>query len=212
MNISNNLRERVSWAIEFAWQITLRKISDGEIKVFKEASLQLHFSAILKEILNLIKFAPQERFDLELESTVQVNNKPSIIDVLVSYKSSDIFERHAIELKCYRTLSASGKNRGANDIFMHAVYEDLYITEQYLKFKVADITTCLILTDYENFINPKRKTSKNWMYDISHDYKLNPNRFTTPIGGRNVDFSLESAYHFYWSKFGKFWGTLIRPL
>lgn len=212
MHIPIDLRERVSWAIEFAWQITLHKICSSEIHVYKEASLQLHYSSILKDTLGLIKFSPQERFSLELESTITINEKPFIVDILVLYSNSELSEKHAIELKCYRTLAASGKNRGANDIFMHAVYEDLYITEQYVKCRQADIATCLILTDYENFVNPKQKTSKNWTYDISHNYKLTPNRFTTPIGGKMVDFSLDSAYHFIWTKQGNFWGTILRAL
>jgi len=211
MDIPINIRERVSWAIEFAWRITLHKICNDEIQVNKEASLQLHYSSILKDILGLIKFSHQEKFSLQLESTAKVLERPFIIDILLCYSNSEVSEKHAIELKFYRTLAASGKNRGANDIFMYAVYYDLYITEQYIKFRQADLTTCLILTDYENFVNPKRKTSKNWTYDISHDFKVSPNRFTTPIGGKSVDFSLDLGYHFIWTKQGNFWSTLLRP-
>lgn len=35
----------------------------------------------------------------------------------------------AIEMRCYRTLAASGGYRGATDIFMKDIYEDFYLLE-----------------------------------------------------------------------------------
>jgi hypothetical protein len=212
MEIPISIRNRVSWAIKFSWDIVQLKIGNDEIRVNKEASLQLYYASILKEVLSLLKFSPIEQFYVELEASVTVSNKPYLIDILVSYSDSEVSEKHAIELKCYRTLAASGKNRGANDIFMHSVYVDLHLTEQYVAAGVADLTTCLILTDYQNFVLPKKKTSKNWTYDISHDYQLVANRFTTPIGGKSVDFNLHKNYHFLWTKQGNYWSTILRPI
>ena len=211
MEIPASNRERVSWAIKFSWDILQHKVGNQEIRVNKEASLQLYYASILKDTLQLLKFSPDEQFYVELEVSVTLIGKPLIIDILVTYNDKVASEKHAIELKCYRTQSSSGKNRGANDIFMHAVYMDLHFTEQYVTEKVSDFATCLILTDYQNFVSPKRKTSKNWTYDISHGCVVNSKRFTTPIGGKSVDFSLTKSYHFKWTRQGKFWGTLLRP-
>ena len=212
MEIPTSIEDRVSWAIKFSWDIVLAKIGNDEIRVNKEASLQLYYSSILKSVLDLLKFSPTEQFYIDLESTVLVQSKPLIIDILVTYQDATISQKHAIELKCYKTLAASGKNRGANDIFMHAVYMDLYYCEQYIIAKKVDFATCLILTDYRNFIYPKKKSSKNWTYDISHESQITPNRFTTSIGGKKVDFSLSNNYRFDWINKGKYWSTLLRPL
>lgn len=210
--ISKNISERVSWAIEFGWWLTIEKIVNGEIKINKEASLQLHFASILKTLMDLIKFNANERFDVDLETTVYVGGKAYIIDALVSYTDgSGINEKHSIELKFYKTKSASGKARGANDIFMHSVYVDLFYSELYLQNNHANHATCLILTDYENFVNPKKKTTKNWVYDISHGHQFVGGSFTTSIGGKSVNFKLVKKYKFNWIQNGMYWSALIRP-
>jgi hypothetical protein len=211
METPKNLSERVSWAIEFAWSITIEKIAYGEIKINKEASLQLHYSANLKSVLDLIKFSPTERIEVELETTVKVGAKPYIIDILILYSDGIINEKHSIELKCYKTLSSSGGKRGAGDIFMHGVYTDIYYSEIYLKYNFADHTTCLILTDYKNFIHPKSKKTKNWTYDISDGFILKGGNFDTSIGGKKVDFKVSGTYKFDWTKSGEYWSTILRP-
>lgn len=211
METPKNLSERVSWAIEFAWNITIEKIVNGELRVNKEASLQLHYSAILKSVLDLIKFSPTERIEIELETTVKVDAKPYNIDILIFYSDGNINEKHSIELKCYKTLSSSGGKRGAGDIFMHGVYVDIYYSELYLKHSFANHTTCLILTDYKNFIHPKSKKTKNWNYDISQGYYLKGGCFNTSIGGKMVDFKLTGTYKFDWTQNGEYWSTILRP-
>lgn len=206
------ISDRVTWAIDFAWCITIDKIVNGEIKINKEASLQMHYSTILKTTLDLIKYSPKDRIEIELETTVKVGIKPYIIDILLSYTDGFINEKHSIELKCYKTISSSGGKRGAGDIFMYSVYLDLYYSELYLKNKFADRATCLILTDYNNFINPKSKKTKNWTYDISQGHTFTGGHFTTNIGSnKNVDFKLTKKYTFDWKQNDNYWATLLRP-
>jgi hypothetical protein len=210
--ISQNISERVSWAIEFGWRLTIEKIVNGEIKVSKEASLQLHYASILKNLMELIKFSPKERYEVDLETTVYIGLKPYIIDILITYSDgSEVNEKHSIELKCYKTKAASGKARGANDIFMYSVYIDLFYSELYTNNNHADHTTCLILTDYPNFVNPKKKDTKNWIYDISHGNSITGGHFTTSIGGKPVNFNLIRKYTFNWLQNGMYWSLLIRP-
>ncbi|MEZ5015181.1 MAG: hypothetical protein R2794_12905 [Chitinophagales bacterium] len=211
MMIPKHISDRITWAIEFAWVITVDKIVNGEIKVNKEASLQMHYSTILKTVLDLIKFTPKDRIEIELETTVKVGTKPYIIDILLTYTDGIVSEKHSIELKCYKTISSSGGKRGAGDIFMYSVYLDIYYSELYVDNKFADSATCLILTDYENFINPKSKKTKNWTYDISQGHSIKGGHFKTSIGGKNVDFNLTKTYKFNWQKNGDYWTTLLRP-
>jgi len=211
MTIPENISDRVNWAIEFAWNITICKIVSEEIKINKEASLQMHYSTILKTVLDLIKFSPKDRVEIELETTVNIEGKFYIIDILLTYTNGILSEKHSIELKCYKKFSSSGGKRGANDIFMKDVYLDIYYSELYLQYQFANYATCLILTDYLNFINPKSKKTKNWNYDISQGHSFNGGHFTTSIGGKEVDFKLRKMYEFNWQKSGNYWGTILRP-
>lgn len=212
MKIPENIRERISWAIEFAWIITIDKIVHGEIKVNKEASLQMQYSSILKTVLDLIKHTPVERIEIELETTVKIGAKSYIIDIVINFSDGiSISEKHSIELKCYKTLASSGNKRGAGDIFMKDVYKDLFYSELYVKYKCVNHATCLILTDYKNFIYPKSKLTKNWIYDISQGHSLNGGHFTTAVGGKNIDFELSNNYTFDWTNHGSYWSTIIRP-
>lgn len=212
MTTPKNFNDRISWAIEFAWNITVNKIVNGEIKINKEASLQMHYSTILKSVLDLIKFAPNDRIEIELETSVIVQTKQYIIDILISYTDGKISAKHSIELKCYKTIASSGGKRGAGDIFMHSIYLDIYYSELYLKHSFADRATCLILTDYNNFVNPVSKKTKNWTYDTSQGHSFTGGDFTTSIGGKKVDFKLTKTYKFDWTKNGDYWATILRPI
>lgn len=117
MKTPEKISDRVNWVIELAWNITIQKIANKEITINKEASLQMHYSTILKTLLDLIKFSPKEKATIELETNVIIDGKPYIIDILISYTDGITSEKHSIELKCYKTLTSTGKKRGASDIW-----------------------------------------------------------------------------------------------
>ena len=108
-------------------------------------------------------------------------------------------------MKCYRTLAASGGNRGATDIFMKDVYEDFYLLEQYVLSGIAQEGISLVMNDLPRLVNPKNKNAKCWDYDISNGATFGPINLTTPIGGKPVNISLEKAYSLNWVQYGSFW-------
>jgi hypothetical protein len=111
----------------------------------------------------------------------------------------------AIELKCYRTFASSGGLRGATDIFMKDVYEDISILEQYISLGIAKQGVALVMNDIERLVNPNKKGGKCWNYDISNGHSIQGANLSTSIGGQNVSIQLQKAYQFNWSKFGNFW-------
>lgn len=111
----------------------------------------------------------------------------------------------AIEMKCYRTLAASGGKRGATDIFMKDVYEDLHLFEQYVAEGIVQEGVSLVMNDMERLVNPLRKEAKCWDYDISHDASFGPIQLITPIGGKEVNISLAKKYSLSWINYGDFW-------
>lgn len=208
MNLLGGIFEfRLRAAISFAWGVFSRKVGSEMIRVNKEASMQLHFANILAQVLPLVTVEADESSHVELETGVRVEGKSREIDVLVVGRKGHAIHRIAIEVKCYRTKAASGGNRGATDIFMKDVYDDLHILERYCEEGKADSGIALIMNDREGFVNPKKKETKCWDYDISHGKVAGPLVLTTQVGSTKspIHINLNRRYTFSWKRHGQFW-------
>jgi hypothetical protein len=192
-------------AVSLAWSLFSRKAWGGLIEINKEASMQLQFAYILQQLLPLITFERDEQLRLELETGAKLNGSAGEMDVLFSGQSDVARHRIAIELKCYRTLASSGGKRGATDIFMKDVYEDLGVLEQYLECGLADEGIALVVTDMERLVKPKSKAAKCWHYDISQGASFGPVSLSTPIGGKDILIKLKRKYSLEWLQYGPFW-------
>jgi len=130
------------------------KIGGGLIAIHKEASLQLQFGYVLQQILPLITFHESEQLEVELESGAKIGGSFSEIDVLLTGTSQSRKHRIAVELKCYRTLAWSGGKRGATDIFMKDVYEDLAILERYVECGHVNEGLALVMRTWNAWCAP----------------------------------------------------------
>lgn len=207
--LSGNFEERLRGAISFAWGVFSRKVGAEIISINKEASMQLHYANILSQTLPLVMIEADEASHVELEAGVNVEGKSREIDLLLIGTKGKLTHRVAIEVKCYRTKAASGNNRGATDIFMKDVYDDLHILERYCEEQKADKGVALVMNDREGFVNPKNKKAKCWDYDISNGTVVNPVVLTTQVGSTKIpiNISLNRQYTFSWQKYGIFWFT-----
>jgi hypothetical protein len=196
---------RLRAAISAAWTVFARKVGSGLIPINKEASMQLQYAYVLKQLLPLAIQRPDESAELELEPGVKTATGSNNIDLLVHGTSSSGEIRIAVEMKCYRKLAASGGTRGAHDIFMKDVYDDLQILEQYVGQGIASRGVALVMNDLERFINPTVKSGKCWTYDTSQGHTFKGGHFTVPIGGKAVNIKLSRSYTFNWEKVGQFW-------
>ena len=197
--------ERMRAAVSLSWIMFSRKVGNGLVPINKEASMQLQYAYVLQQLLPLITFHENESFEIELETGVKVNDRSREIDLLFKGEFGEQKYAIAIEMKCYRTLAASGGNRGATDIFMKDVYEDFHLLEQYVLSDIAQEGVSLVMNDLARLVNPKNKNAKCWDYDISHGANFGPVNLTTPIGGKPVNISLEKAYSLNWVQYGNFW-------
>ncbi len=202
-----SFERRLREAVSVAWQVFARKVGGGLIPVNKEASMQLQFAYVLKQVLPLMLHNPDESADIELETGVKTKSGTNNIDILIKGHSHTGSTVIAIEMKCYRTIAASGGTRGAHDIFMKDVYEDLHILEEYVASGIANYGVALVMNDLERFVHPSVKRGKCWAYDISHGNIFPGGKINVPVGGKAVKVSLKKSYEFNWSKFGKFWFT-----
>ena len=202
---AESFSERMRAAVNLSWIMFSRKVGNGLIPINKEASMQLQYAYVLQQLMPLITFHENESFEIELETGVHVNGRSREIDLLFKGEFGDKKHVIAIEMKCYRTLAASGGNRGATDIFMKDVYEDFYLLEQYVISGIAQEGVSLVMNDLQRLVSPKNKNAKCWDYDISHGAVFGPINLATPIGGKPVSISLEKAYSLNWVQYGDFW-------
>jgi hypothetical protein len=197
--------ERLRLSVTAAWAIFARKVGGGLIPVNKEASMQLQYAYILRQLLPLTTHAAHESAEIELETGVKTTGGTNEIDILLTGRSASEVHRIAIELKCYRKTASSGGPRGAHDIFMKDVYEDLAILEEYVALDHSEQGVALVMNDLERFVTPKQRKGKCWAYDISDGHAINGASINVPVGGKDIFVCLANAYRFDWKKFGDYW-------
>lgn len=144
-NIPISPTERLSFVLDFAWQIFFEKVTTGRIKINKESSMQLHYSVILHGLGELMCLQPKETFTTELESSYGKKN----IDIACSYDEV----KGAVELKCFRK-----KSNRATDIDMYDVLKDIDRLLSYDDFKVRKFI-CLTDNPYYAHSNHSGKAS-----------------------------------------------------
>jgi hypothetical protein len=209
MIIKGTFQQRLRAGVSFAWSIYMEKVASGLLQINKEASMQLQYSLILSQIIPLICFNDSEKATIELEKGVNVSNRRREIDLLLKGTNENSSYNIAVEMKCYRDITSSGGKRGATDIFMKDVYEDLQLLESYCTNDSVDpgvdAGVGLVMNDLGRLVNPKQKTAKCWAYDISQGAKTSLTPLTTPIGGKDVNIALNQSYTFNWIRKGNFW-------
>ena len=198
--LTGSFEERIGKSISFTWQVFMEQAIAGLLPINKEASMQLHYSNILLQVVPFVCFRKSESVHIELEKSVVVDGKIREIDLIAEGKiDSESFHRTAVEMKCYRKCASSGELRAATDIFMKDVYADLNLLEACCEQADFHRGICLVMNDLERLANPRQKRGNCWDYDISNENKINgPIRLTTPIGGKKADIRLSKSYEFNW--------------
>ncbi len=202
--------KEINSLIENSWKELQEKIINDAVTINKEASLQLQFAVVLQTKINSIK--DKQIIKVLLEETIFIqNNKPQEADVVIETTINNEPYRIAIEMKCYRKLSASGKRRAAIPVFIRHVYEDLEVLEDYKK-EHSDIkaTYFLAMTDFEYLVNPdKRKAAYKQFYNMSSNYVLKAQKIDD---GKKSVIKLENDYEFNWihEDNGKYYFLMIR--
>ncbi len=171
--------------------------------------MQLQYAYILQQLLPLMCYHTSETAWLELETGIVINGTIKEIDLLlighIEEKTEGREYKIAVEMKYYKTLASSGGKRGATDIFMKDVYEDLRLLELYCDKGTVNQGVSLVMNELERLVNPKKKTAKCWDYDISQGTKIRDITLNTPIGGKDIHIHLRKAYKFMWQRYGKYW-------
>ena len=201
--LKGSFEERLRKSISFAWGIFSERVGNDLLKINKEASMQLEYSSILKQLVPFICFEKDETVNIELETGAIINGKNLEIDLVVDGIKAHNHYRIAVEMKCYRNFSSSGNQRSATNDFKRNVYKDLNALEDYCTVGGFDRGVALVMNDLERLVNPKRKNGKGWIFDISQGARVE--NLIIPDEKKSDVVRLKKAYEFKWVQKGLFW-------
>ncbi len=97
--INNDFNSRLRNLISVAWSIFAQKVGNGLVQINKEASMQLQYAYILKQMLDLIIYNSNETIRLELETGLKIENSYKEVDILLKGKDGNNTFTITIELK-----------------------------------------------------------------------------------------------------------------
>ena len=151
-----SLPKRMEQIISVSYDILCNKIANGSIIVQNEASLQMQFGVILKQVGQLYEFSDQDHFKIELETPREIeastksNRGQARCDIsLRLFNDSDSIGAE-IELKYFKydkTQEAVTDNR-------FSVLMDLENLELYKKREPRLMCYEFVYTDNKNYANP----------------------------------------------------------
>lgn len=164
------LTDRLNRVFELAYDCLRLKINGGLIRVDNEASLQLHFSAILKSVGELHEVHRDEFFFIELEKPVKrtktlfrkSGSAKAKVDIFCGYSDAAGGKTHAcaIELKHFKKKNHREPNN------RYDVFADIHNLENYGSF--ADCCFLVVATDHEHYVNQTAYSPDTSDFDLRH--------------------------------------------
>ena len=187
-------QERLKEIVKISYTILCNKIAYGNITIANEASLQMQFGVIIKQVGQLYEFAGTDRFSIELETiqTISPTTKSAKgqarCDISLRFSMNDNNTANAvIELKHFRydkTSEAVADNR-------FAIMKDLENLEHYKDNDSQLLCYEILYTDNKNY------ASTNTTAGI----KLAPT-ITQCFTYRQQTVALKNNYVAEWSNYG----------
>lgn len=185
------LKERLNKIVEISYFILCNKIASKSINIDNEASFQMHYAVILKQIGQFFEFDDNDRFSIQLENVQTINitqkskNGKARCDIMLSLNNKEDDYSIAIELKYFKKVQ--GETITDNRFSILCDIENL---ESYKK--VHEKLDCyeILYTDNSNYANPKSSSYIN----IGNGSKLDAGRHSS--NGRCV--SIENSYTLKW--------------
>lgn len=198
--------ERLVRVFDLAYDCLRQKINGHCIQVDNEASLQLHFAAILKSVGELHEFERNERFSIELEKAVELTgtsvksgSRRAKIDIVFSFIDVVTDEKCscAIELKFFKKENHREPNN------RYDVFADIHNLENY--GGNADHCFMVVATDHNHYVSQETYPSGTGEFDLRDGVVYRAGTIATcrtdkPYGD---PITLKNSYQFHWDTFDK---------
>jgi hypothetical protein len=195
---------RLIRVFDLAYECLRRKINGGRISVENEASLQLQFAAILKQVGELFEVEKGEFFSIELEKPYTLDGQSfeksgsgrAKIDIYFSFTNAATKTREscAVELKFFKKRNQREPNN------RYDVFADLNNLERY--GQIANQCFMVVATDHQHYVDWTDYSRDTSDFDFRDGSTYTPGTVATyrtskPYGG---PIALRGAYHFKWDQ------------
>jgi hypothetical protein len=186
--------------IETAYKLLTHKLAFGGLTARNESSFQLEFGHILKTLGQLYEFRLADKFHLEFETYISLNelsikskSDRARVDLLIKYKDDNNTTKAAIELKFFKKENHREPNN------RYDVFKDISNLELYKSHDI-DICYLILATDHPHYYNQKAYSEDTADFDFRNhkEYKAKTvlqYKTNKPYG---PDISLNQNYSFAW--------------
>lgn len=188
--------------VDIAYKLLTHKLAFGGLSARNESAFQFEFGHILKTIGQLYEFRLVDKFHLEFETYISLNDK-SIksktdrvrVDLLIKYQDDYSFTKAAIELKFFKKENHREPNN------RYDVFKDISNLELY---RQNDIDLCyfILATDHSHYCYQENYSTDTADFDFRDGKKYNAGKILEyktekPFG---PDIILKQDYSFKWDK------------
>lgn len=187
-------QERLKEIVKISYSILCNKIAYGDIKITNEATLQMQFGVIIKQVGQLYEFANTDKFLIDLETphsispTIKSSKGQARCDISLQFSiNNDNVAKAVIELKHFKydkSNEAVADNR-------FAIMKDIENLEHYKEKDSQLLCYEILYTDNKNY------ASTNTTAGI----KLAPT-ITQCFTYRQQTVALKTNYVAEWSNYG----------
>lgn len=153
------LKDRLIKIIEDSYLILCNKISNGNILIENEASMQLQLGIIMGNIGKMYEFSSSEHFSLSLEKVFKIESTcksakgSSRCDIYLQIQTPTDTCKAGIELKYFPIDKDEAVTENRFSILM-----DIENIEGYISNKDIDMGYVITYTTNKNYTNPKSRS------------------------------------------------------
>ena len=186
--------------IDTGYRLLIHRLAYGSVTARNESAFQLEFGHILKTLGQLYEFRLEDKFDLEFETYIPLNERSSKsrsdrarVDLLLRYKDDKSELKAAIELKFFKKENHREPN------YRYDVFTDLSNLELY---KTHGMNLCyfVLATDHSHYFNHQGYERPTADFDFRHKSTYKAGKVLTyrtdkPYGD---PIHLKQGYTFLW--------------
>lgn len=153
--IEVDVDKRIEEAIQKSMITYFARLENGFIGLGLEKTFQMSIAEIIKQILELNTFSPDERFIVLLEINKPINHNKDYIDIVIKYEKKEEKREYLIELK-YKKITDYAFDFGNIESYI-----DIFNLE-FHKNKTPNVCGCyfIFLTDHKTYLNKGRRGTR----------------------------------------------------
>jgi hypothetical protein len=192
--------------IKLAWELYTDKVASDLLKPRNEKMMQLQLAQILQLLAPLFESRSNESYKVILEHPVRLDNRISIIDIVIEHSIDGANDKTAVELKCFRLYSSNSetKKRGAQNLGMYDYWADIERCEEYCRLLGFRSAFQLTVTDDPYYVDTQHTGPQVAAYSTYRNRRNVTGLNERPIANRDGRISLTGIYDLPWETKGSF--------